>query len=243
MKRPAFQFYPADWRKDLELQSCSIAARGLWHEMMCVMHEAEPYGHLVLNGKPMTDLQAATACRVTPQQYRALVAELKTAGVPGVTDDGILFSRRMVRDEETRNARAEGGKGGAEHGIKGKEHGSKGGRPKKETGDKKPPLKPPPSSSSSSSPSGKSRAGARTPLPENWNPSEATVARLAAEFKFTNGDAERYASAFRDICASKGYAYVDFDAAFSNCVRQDWPKFRAGAPTMPKHIDPNRPHW
>ena len=30
MKRPAFQFYPSDWRKDMALQSCSVAARGLW---------------------------------------------------------------------------------------------------------------------------------------------------------------------------------------------------------------------
>lgn len=151
MKRPSFQFYPADWRKDLELQSCSIAARGLWHEMMCVMHEAEPYGYLVLNGRPMTDAQAATACRVTPQQYRSLLSELKEAGVPGVSEEGAIFSRRMVRDESIREARAAGGEAGAEHGKKGAKDGYKGGRPRKERGVKKPPLYPPPSSSSSSS--------------------------------------------------------------------------------------------
>ena len=154
MKRPAFQFYPADWRKDLELQACSIAARGLWVELMCVMHESERYGHLYLNGKPMNEVQAAAACRITVGIYRKLVAELKGAGVPGVDDKGAIYSRRMVRDEALRIARAAGGGAGAEHGAKGAEHGKKGGRPKKETGDKKPPLIPPPSSSSSSSPSG-----------------------------------------------------------------------------------------
>ncbi|PJX23863.1 hypothetical protein CAP48_12370 [Advenella sp. S44] len=34
-------------------KSCSLAARGLWHEMMCLMHESEPYGHMAVNGKPM----------------------------------------------------------------------------------------------------------------------------------------------------------------------------------------------
>lgn len=71
-------------------------------------------------------------------------------------------------------------------------------------------------------------------LPENWSPNEQTVERLAGEFRFTNGDAERYLRAFTDQCKAKGYTYKDFDAAFCNCVRQDWPKFRNGAKTMPK---------
>ena len=47
-KRPAFQFYPESWRTDAELRSCSLAARGLWIDLMCVMHQCKPYGHLVL---------------------------------------------------------------------------------------------------------------------------------------------------------------------------------------------------
>lgn len=178
IKRPAFQFYPADWRKDLELQSCGVAARGLWVEMMCVMHEAEPYGFLTLNGKPMTDSQAASACRVTPRQYRELLGELQAAGVPGKNADGAIYSKRMVRDEALRLARAEGGKAGAEHGAKGAEHGRKGGRPRKTTGDQKPPLKPSPSSSSS--------ASAERPVafaPPDWVPVEAWTAWLEVRKK------------------------------------------------------------
>ena len=76
--------------------------------------------------------------------------------------------------------------------------------------------------------------GALSPLPKDWFPSEGTVSRLSEQFRFSNGDAERYIEVFRDICASKGHEYKDFDAAFSNCVRQDWPKFRNGMDTMPK---------
>ena len=160
MKRPAFQAYPSDWRKDIELQSCSIGARGLWWELMCLMHESDPYGHLTLNGKPMPDPVAAGLVRVPLALFRKLLAELEAAGVPSRTPDGALYSRRMVRDETLRNVRAAGGINGAEHGIKGKEAGIKGGRPRKSTADKKPPLKPPllgngkPPPSSSSSPSG-----------------------------------------------------------------------------------------
>jgi len=156
MKRPAFQFYPADWRKDVELRSCSIAARGLWIDLLCIAHECEPYGHLVLNGKPMTAIKIAGQIGgVTGPQVQRLIDELIENGVARILPDGTLYSKRMVEDEDLRNRRAAGGQAGAEHGIKGAEAGIKGGRPTTERGDTKPPLasplEPPPSSSSSSS--------------------------------------------------------------------------------------------
>jgi len=156
-KRPASQYYWGDWWKDKGLHSCSLTARGLWHEMNCLMHEGEPYGHLTLNGRPMSIAQLANQCRITPNVCKKLLDELMAAGVPSVGDAGVIFSRRMVRDEAVRNARAAGGKAGAEHGFKGAEAGKKGGRPKQSKGVEKTPLhgaeEPPPSSSSSSSPS------------------------------------------------------------------------------------------
>lgn len=151
MKRPAFQFYPADWRKDMALQSCSVAARGLWMDMLCIAHECEPYGHLTVNGKAMSAAQIGRHTGLTERECQRLIVELDDAGVSSRTDDGTIYSRRMVRDEDLRQRRAEGGKAGSEHGAKGAEHGHKGGRPPKERGDKKPPLEPPPSSSSSTS--------------------------------------------------------------------------------------------
>lgn len=165
-KRPAFQFYPGDWRKDVELRACSLAARGLWIDLMCVMHECDPYGHLALNGAPMTPAKIAGQIGVTPQQVKKLLDELIENGVARKTDNGTIYSKRMVDDERIRNARAAGGKAGSEHGIKGAEHGAKGGRPAGNKGGLETPLptdlKPPPSSSSSSSPSGEL---AREPSP------------------------------------------------------------------------------
>lgn len=157
MKRPAFQFYAGDWQRDISLRACSVAARGCWIEMMCLMHQAEPYGHLMLNGRPIEPEMLANmlGAGTTAKDARRWLAELEAAGVFSRNSDGSIFSRRMVRDEAARDARAEGGKAGSEHGAKGAEHGRKGGRPRKETGVKKPPFippsDPPPSSSSSSS--------------------------------------------------------------------------------------------
>jgi hypothetical protein len=187
MKRPSFQFYPADWRKDMALQSCSVAARGLWVDMLCIAHECEPYGHLTVNGRPMTPAQIGRHTGLTERECSRLVAELEDSGVLSRTDEGAIFSRRMVRDEDIRQRRAEGGKAGSEHGAKGAEHGAKGGRPRKDTGDKKPPLEPPPSSSSSSSsssspsgknasPDGEDAAGAAGAPPADPPPPPATPA-------------------------------------------------------------------
>lgn len=147
MKRPSFQFYPADWRKDAALQSCSLSARGLWHEMMCLMHECEPYGHLSVNGKPMRPAQVARLVGVAEKEYQKLLAELEDAGVPSVADDGSIYSRRMVRDEHIRNVRAEAGKKGGNPNLVSNKVKQKDNQPPNQTSKQSPT----PSSSSSSS--------------------------------------------------------------------------------------------
>jgi hypothetical protein len=44
VKRPAFQFYPADWRSNAKLRRCSAAARGAWMDIMCILHDSDEYG-------------------------------------------------------------------------------------------------------------------------------------------------------------------------------------------------------
>lgn len=144
MKRPAFQFYPSDWRKDPALSACSMAARGLWIELMCIAHEADNYGHLEINGKAMTAPQLARMVGESPSVVTKLVAELDGAGVFSRTTEGVIFSRRMVKDERIRNIRAEAGRlGGNPNLVKQKDN---------HLLNQNSEQKPTPSSSSSSSP-------------------------------------------------------------------------------------------
>lgn len=110
MKRPAFQFYPADWRKDPALSTCSLAARGLWIELMCVAHESDEYGTLSINGKPMTEQQIARAVGESPALINKLLAELEASGVFSRNESGSIYSRRMIKDERLRNVRADAGR-------------------------------------------------------------------------------------------------------------------------------------
>ncbi len=115
-RRPAFQFYPADWRKDPELRVCSLAARGLWMEMICIQHECERYGHLMVANEPVSDAQLARLVGEPVRKIRRLLAELETHTVFSRTEEGVIHSRRMVHDEHIRQVRAEAGKlGGNPH--------------------------------------------------------------------------------------------------------------------------------
>lgn len=96
--QPWMKFYPRDWRGDQALRAVSLAARGLWMECLCIMHEAKPYGHLMLNGQKVEDGTLARMAGISVDEVSALMAELRQAGVFSLTSKGVVFSRRMTKD-------------------------------------------------------------------------------------------------------------------------------------------------
>lgn len=96
------KFYPADWQSDQALRVCSLAARALWIECMAIMHRAEPYGHLLVNGLRPSNEQLAVLAGCPSDQLPTLLDELIRAGVPSRTRNGTIYSRRMTRDERRR---------------------------------------------------------------------------------------------------------------------------------------------
>jgi hypothetical protein len=107
------KFYPSDWQSDPVLRCCSIAARGLWVEMMCLMHKAEPYGSLLVNGARIDKRKLAILVGIPEKECTALLMELEGNGVFSRDDDGILYSRRMRRDfAKAETDKANGRRGG-----------------------------------------------------------------------------------------------------------------------------------
>lgn len=110
-KLPAMQFYPGDWRKDVGVQSLTFHDRGVWFEILMLMHESERRGVLILNGKPITDDTLSRILGLDKQNLTTTLTELLTTGVASrEPETGALMCRRMVRDEETRQTRKESGK-------------------------------------------------------------------------------------------------------------------------------------
>ena len=112
-KLPAFQFYPGDWMKDPALRACSLAARGLWMDILCLMFESDRRGYLIhKNGNPISTEQLARMTGCPVEQTAELMEELITCGVITETQDGVPYSKRMVRDEQKRTLCSEAGKRG-----------------------------------------------------------------------------------------------------------------------------------
>jgi 5-methylcytosine-specific restriction endonuclease McrA len=93
------KFWWQDWSGDKVLHTCSLAARGAWMELLCIMHEAEPFGHLLLNGKPPTTKQLANLLGAPEKEVSKLIAELADSGVFSRTPAGVIYSRRFLRDQ------------------------------------------------------------------------------------------------------------------------------------------------
>lgn len=189
--RPSFQFYPSDWTSNPNLRRCTFAEKGIWLEVMCLMHDQAEYGVLRW---PLKEIAETVKCKTADLQSLirkgVLKGDDKALSEPYIyvprsgrkdgdpvtlidTQGGpIWYSSRMVKDEYVRTIRAESAGNGA--------------APKSAP---KPPLGEaigggfgPRGSSSSSSPSVNTPAPtARTPEPdaevfpiaEGWRPSDA----------------------------------------------------------------------
>lgn len=108
---PALQFYPGDWRKAPDVQALSYHDRGVWFEMLMLMHESEQRGKLMLNGQPMSEDALARILGMDKQEVKTCLSTLLTYGVASLEPEtGIIFCRRMVRDESVRQQKVMAGK-------------------------------------------------------------------------------------------------------------------------------------
>jgi hypothetical protein len=204
------------WRNDEGLRLCSLAARGLWADLLAIMHGCVPYGHLVINGQPPTDKQIALMVGATRAEVSKILTELEKNGVfSRVEKSGVIYSRRMVRDNEARQ--------------KGRANGALGGNPelKKAIDENKdglgdgltPPLKtekrereererrdnPPPPLDEPTKP----RQKARSQISPDWKPTAAGIAYAQAR-----GVQPTEVRAFKDFHIAKGNTMADWDAAW-----------------------------
>lgn len=126
MKRPSFQFYPADWRNNAKLRRCSESARGAWMDVLCVLHDSDEYGVLRW---PLADVARAAGVPLRLLRELATKDVLKGAdtgatayiytprhagqdGAPVTLveprDGPCWYCSRLVRDEWVRQRRGKG---------------------------------------------------------------------------------------------------------------------------------------
>ncbi len=128
MRRPSFQFYPADWQSNIKLRRCNFNLKGIWLEVMCLLHDSDKYGLLKW---PLQEIANCVKCDKKELEHLITYGILKGSDKDGdkvsfsdtfsqrkghpiqvmLIDDvaPLWFSSRMVRDEYIRNKRGEGG--------------------------------------------------------------------------------------------------------------------------------------
>lgn len=144
MKMPAFQFYPADWRKDPGVQALNRHDRSVWFDMLCIMHESDERGVLLLAGRPIPEDALARMLNLDNQTFNQTLTNILTYGVASRREgDEAIYCRRMVKDESLCQLRREAGKKGGNPNLVNQKP-----KQKPTTGDNQ---KPTPSSSTSSS--------------------------------------------------------------------------------------------
>jgi len=98
-KSPAFQFYPNDWSRDLEEHPLEI--EGAWIRICCKLWWSETRGILA-----KTMEQWAKILRTNKVDAERLITYIENEQIGDVKRNGngyvTLVSRRMVRDEKTR---------------------------------------------------------------------------------------------------------------------------------------------
>ena len=95
MKRPSFQFYPGDWTANSKLRRCSHAEKGIWIDVMCLLHDQEEYG---IVRWPMKDVAQAVHC--TLAALRALVFKrILKGGDSGQAVEPYIYIPRSGRRE------------------------------------------------------------------------------------------------------------------------------------------------
>ncbi len=134
-RQPWLKFYSSAWRADVPLRICSFAARGLWVDLLSLMHESATYGFLLIERVNPSAKQLAGLLGGSEREVRALLAELGHANVYSVTgkampDDvaalipqdmqpGVILSRRMLRDKAKANCDRLNGKEGGNPRLRG----------------------------------------------------------------------------------------------------------------------------
>lgn len=114
MAKITFDLHIGDWQKEAAVRNLPLAARAIWVEMLLAMTQSDPEGYLVnADGSPWSELQIARYASCTPGEVRRALIEMEKLGTFSRTEEGVIFSRRIVRRAEISGKRsAAGARGG-----------------------------------------------------------------------------------------------------------------------------------
>jgi hypothetical protein len=129
-KNPWSKWYWADWLADPAIRISSLSAKGLWIDLLAILATSKIRGVLVIpekqnspifgkdvvSGKQnKSKIEAKYLSKFsgeTPEAIEILLVELETNGVFSRDEYGRIYNRRMIREKQISEIRAEAGRRG-----------------------------------------------------------------------------------------------------------------------------------
>ena len=122
-KLPYLNLFTGDYIRDTRI--LSPETRGIWMDLLCLMHDSDRRGYLVRNDQPYSVEELARFCTTSAATVTLALQELINSGVAScIGTQQVLISRRMVRDEQKRRKCVVAGKKGGNPALKGGDKGS-----------------------------------------------------------------------------------------------------------------------
>jgi hypothetical protein len=109
-----------DFTNDPAVRQCHLTTQAIWVHLLGLAHKATPRGYVLIAGKRPTPEQIVTiiggSCSIS--DVSRAFSELSLFGVCSFTRGRVMYSRRMVRDEEAHEIAVSIGKKGGNPNLK-----------------------------------------------------------------------------------------------------------------------------
>jgi hypothetical protein len=117
-KDSAFQFFASDWLNDQSLRMCAPETRGLWIDILCLMHLSDERGFLMVKSEILDEKSLQKLLNFDKKKFEFSLSELKRFDIIKKDEKGRYYCKRMVESQSLSEKRRQSGKLGGNPKLK-----------------------------------------------------------------------------------------------------------------------------
>lgn len=117
-KDSSFQFFASDWLSDPSLRMCAPETRGLWIDILCLMHQSPERGFLMIKNEILCDEHVRKALNFEKKKFEFCMSELKRFDIIKKDEKERYYCKRMVEAQSLSEKRKASGKLGGNPKLK-----------------------------------------------------------------------------------------------------------------------------
>jgi hypothetical protein len=117
-KKESFAFYPIDWMSDSRLRLCSAGARGLWIDILCLMHLSNERGYLLIEDTILDEEMLQKTLGYDAKEFDNCFMELRRYNIIKKDEKNRYFSKTMVNAQKISEKRSVSGRLGGNPNLK-----------------------------------------------------------------------------------------------------------------------------